>query len=85
MVYRRTPVLDHAPYIESIVESFEAPKHRVRLMHLQPGKDIFWHVLHFAAGLGRGVGITQTLVDHGQQLARVSGLCFQESPIPKLS
>ena len=39
----KTPVLEHAPYMESIIDAFDCPKRRVRLMELAPGKDIFWH------------------------------------------
>jgi hypothetical protein len=41
--YEKTPAIEHAPYIESIIDSFETDKKRVRLMELQPQKSIFWH------------------------------------------
>ena len=39
----KTPVLTLAPYLESIIDSFQCDKERVRLMALQPGKNIYWH------------------------------------------
>jgi hypothetical protein len=41
--YVKTPVLSQAPYLESIIDSFQCEKQRVRLMALQPGKNIYWH------------------------------------------
>lgn len=41
--YRRTPAMDHTPYIESILSLFPGRPNRVRLMRLEPGKEIFWH------------------------------------------
>ena len=41
--YVKTPVLTLAPYLESIIDSFQCDKQRVRLMALQPGKNIYWH------------------------------------------
>jgi len=41
--YVKTPVLTLAPYLESIIDSFQCEKQRVRLMALQPGKNIYWH------------------------------------------
>ena len=41
--YEKTPALELAPYMESIIDGFETDKKRVRLMELQPQKSIFWH------------------------------------------
>jgi hypothetical protein len=41
--YIKTPALTSAPYLESIIDSFQCDKQRVRLMALQPGKNIYWH------------------------------------------
>jgi hypothetical protein len=41
--YVKTPALTPAPYLESIIDSFQCEKGRVRLMALQPGKNIYWH------------------------------------------
>ncbi len=41
--YVKTPILALAPYLESIIDSFQCDKQRVRLMALQPGKNIYWH------------------------------------------
>jgi hypothetical protein len=41
--YVKTPALTLAPYLESIIDSFQCDKERVRLMALQPGKNIYWH------------------------------------------
>jgi Aspartyl/Asparaginyl beta-hydroxylase len=41
--YVKTPVLAPAPYLESVIDSFQCEKQRVRLMALQPGKNIYWH------------------------------------------
>jgi hypothetical protein len=41
--YAKTPALQLAPYIESILEDFGTGLGRVRLMELQPGKSIYWH------------------------------------------
>ncbi len=42
-IYRKTPVLQYAPYIESILDSFPCEKMRVRLMQLMPRSHIYWH------------------------------------------
>lgn len=42
--YQKTEALQIAPYIESIIDSFNCDKHRIRLMTLESGKDIFWHI-----------------------------------------
>lgn len=42
--YKKTEALDIAPYMESIIDSFDCDKRRIRLMILEPGKDIFWHI-----------------------------------------
>ncbi|HEY8143678.1 MAG TPA: aspartyl/asparaginyl beta-hydroxylase domain-containing protein, partial [Kofleriaceae bacterium] len=41
--YHKTPILDACPYLESIVEEFHCPKERVRLLRLEPGKNINTH------------------------------------------
>ena len=41
--YRATEVLDGAPHMREIIESFPAPKKRVRLMRMAPGAHIYWH------------------------------------------
>src|SRR5262249_4874123 len=41
--YVKTPALTLAPYLESIIDKFQCDKERVRLMALQPGKNIYWH------------------------------------------
>ena len=41
--YRRTPAMEHAPYIEEIVSGIPGRPNRVRLMRLQAGRKIFWH------------------------------------------
>jgi Aspartyl/Asparaginyl beta-hydroxylase len=41
--YQKTPALSLAPYMESVIDSFEADKRRVRLMRLEPGKSVYWH------------------------------------------
>lgn len=41
--FAKTEALSHAPYIESIIDSFDCVKRRIRLMALDPGKNIAWH------------------------------------------
>jgi aspartyl/asparaginyl beta-hydroxylase len=41
--YVKTPALTLAPYLESIIDNFQCDKERVRIMALQPGKNIHWH------------------------------------------
>jgi aspartyl/asparaginyl beta-hydroxylase (cupin superfamily) len=41
--YAKTPILAKCPYFESIVDSFDCPKQRVRLMRLEPGANIHEH------------------------------------------
>ena len=41
--YQKTEVLKSAPYIESIIDSFECDKLRIRIMELQTNKNIYWH------------------------------------------
>ena len=41
--YQKTIALKNAPYIESIIDSFNCEKRRIRLMGLTPNKNIFWH------------------------------------------
>jgi hypothetical protein len=40
---RKTEPLGIAPYMNSIIESFEVPTERVRLMQLEVGERIHWH------------------------------------------
>ena len=42
-VYKKTPILAECPYLESIVDEFHCPKERVRLLRLEPGKNINTH------------------------------------------
>jgi quercetin dioxygenase-like cupin family protein len=41
--YEKTPILAACPYLEEIVDEFECPKERVRLLRLEPGKNINTH------------------------------------------
>jgi len=41
--YEKTAALRLAPYIESILDSFDGGMTRVRIMGLAPGEHIFWH------------------------------------------
>ncbi len=41
--YAKTPILAKCPYFESIVDSFDCPKQRIRLMRLEPGTNIHEH------------------------------------------
>lgn len=41
--FSKTEVLSIAPYFESILDSFNCDKLRIRLMKLAPEKNIFWH------------------------------------------
>lgn len=41
--YEKTPALSLAPYMESILDSFDCEMTRVRIMGLEPGAKIFWH------------------------------------------
>ena len=41
--YEKTEVLQIAPYINNLIDSFDCEKKRVRIMELKPGEDIFWH------------------------------------------
>ena len=41
--YKKTPVLDLAPYMNSIIDGFPCQPRRVRLMQLLPGESIYWH------------------------------------------
>ena len=41
--YDKTPILRACPYFEEIVDSFRCPKERVRLLRLEPGKNINTH------------------------------------------
>lgn len=43
-VYSKTEVLVDAPYLESIIDSLDCDMRRVRLMGLEPGEYIYWHV-----------------------------------------
>jgi hypothetical protein len=39
----KTPALQLAPYMESVLDTFEFEKQRVRMMQLLPGETILWH------------------------------------------
>jgi hypothetical protein len=41
--YDKTPILKECPYLEEIVDEFKCPKERVRLLRLEPGKNINTH------------------------------------------
>lgn len=41
--YRRTPVMEHTPYLAEILDGFGCMTHRVRLLQLAPGKNINTH------------------------------------------
>lgn len=41
--YEKTPILKACPYLEEIVDGFDCPKERVRLLRLEPGKNINTH------------------------------------------
>lgn len=41
--FLKTPILSRCPYFEEILDSFECPKQRVRLMRLEPGTSIHDH------------------------------------------
>jgi hypothetical protein len=41
--YDKTPILLECPYFEEIVDEFQCPKERVRLLRLEPGKNINTH------------------------------------------
>lgn len=42
--YKKTEALDSAPYFESIIDELPGDKKRIRLMALEPEKNIFWHI-----------------------------------------
>jgi hypothetical protein len=42
--YKKTPVVRECPYFEEIIDSFECPVQRVRLLRLEPGAKIHEHV-----------------------------------------
>ncbi len=42
--YKKTEALSIAPYFESIIDSFDCDKRRIRLMNLESSKNIFWHI-----------------------------------------
>jgi quercetin dioxygenase-like cupin family protein len=42
--YRKTPILAKCPYFEEIIDGFECPVQRVRLLRLEPGAKIHEHV-----------------------------------------
>src|SRR3990172_1788411 len=44
--YEKTKILAQCPYLEEIVDSFDCPKQRVRLMRLEPGTNIHEHRDH---------------------------------------
>ena len=54
--YSKTPVLKHAPYIESIIDDLPSQTQRVRLMRLEKKKNIFWH---FDAGENMDGGVVR--------------------------
>jgi hypothetical protein len=41
--FQKTPILSRCPYFEEILDSFECPKQRIRLMRLEPGTNIHKH------------------------------------------
>jgi hypothetical protein len=41
--YDKTEILRQCPYLEEIVDGFKCPKERVRLLRLEPGKNINTH------------------------------------------
>lgn len=41
--YQKTPILKACPYLEEIVDEFQCPKERVRLLRLEPGTNINTH------------------------------------------
>ena len=41
--YVKTPILKHCPYFEEIIDSFQCPRQRVRLMRLESGTNIHEH------------------------------------------
>jgi hypothetical protein len=42
--YEKTPILAKCPYFEEIIDGFECPVQRVRLLRLEPGAKIHEHV-----------------------------------------
>ena len=45
----KTPALQLAPYMESVLDAFDYDKQRVRMMQLLPGETMLWHVDHTEA------------------------------------
>ncbi|MCP4277494.1 MAG: aspartyl/asparaginyl beta-hydroxylase domain-containing protein [Gammaproteobacteria bacterium] len=43
VVLSKTPALQHAPLMEQIIDSLPCEKRRVRLLRLEPNREIFWH------------------------------------------
>ena len=41
--FQKTSILQKCPYLEEIVDSFDCPKQRVRLMAVEPGKNVHTH------------------------------------------
>lgn len=41
--HQDTPLLNHLPYIQSIIEKWQCPKHAIRLLALHPGAEIKPH------------------------------------------
>ena len=52
---QKTDPLRIAPYLNSIIDSFEVPTGRVRLMQLGPGERIHWHFDHSFVFPGKSV------------------------------
>jgi len=90
--YSRTPAMDHAPYMESILSMFPGKHNRVRLMRLEAGRKIFWHHDGFLFGLDRKIArfhipiITnpgvQLQVGHEDCRWSAGGLFFLDNSFP---
>src|SRR5258708_6309227 len=52
--YKRTPIVDSLPYLRSILDSFQCPHGRIRIMRMNPGtvikphRDVFQEVACYA-------------------------------------
>ena len=90
--YKKTPAMDHAPYIESILSILPGNCHRVRLMRLEAGRKIYWHHDGFLFGLDRRIARfhipirtnpgVQLQVGHEDCHWQAGGLYFLDNSFP---
>jgi aspartyl/asparaginyl beta-hydroxylase (cupin superfamily) len=74
VTYKKTAPLAQCPYFEEIVDGFQCPKERVRLLLFEPGTKILTHRDPDEAWpLGRGIRLHIPIVTHDEVYFYVAG------------